>query len=132
MENRKIAEEIIRQLQLFSLSGVYGVLLGIWYEFFRILRKTFVHKNRIVHLEDIIFCLTAAIGLFILFQVYNQGMIRFYCPFWSRRWCTSLFFCIEQMGWKSSFLSCWIFLQDYKNCKRDFGFSRKSNCEKYG
>ena len=32
MENRKIAEEIIRQLQLFSLSGVYGVLLGIWYE----------------------------------------------------------------------------------------------------
>ena len=64
MENRKIAEEIIRQLQLFSLSGAYGVLLGIWYEFFRILRKTFVHKNRIVHLEDIIFCLTAAIGLF--------------------------------------------------------------------
>lgn len=47
MENRKIAEEIIRQLQLFSLSGAYGVLLGIWYEFFRILRKTFVHKNRI-------------------------------------------------------------------------------------
>ena len=34
MENRKIAEEIIRQLQLFSLSGAYGVLLGIWYEFF--------------------------------------------------------------------------------------------------
>ena len=31
MENRKIAEEIIRQLQLFSLSGVYGVFLGIWY-----------------------------------------------------------------------------------------------------
>ena len=30
MENRKIAEEIIRQLQLFSLSGAYGVLLGIW------------------------------------------------------------------------------------------------------
>lgn len=27
MENRKIAEEIIRQLQLFSLSGAYGVLL---------------------------------------------------------------------------------------------------------
>ena len=25
MENRKIAEEIIRQLQLFSLSGAYGM-----------------------------------------------------------------------------------------------------------
>lgn len=41
--------------------------------------KNFVHKNKMVHLEDVIFCFTAAIGLFILFQVYNQGMVRFYC-----------------------------------------------------
>ena len=46
MENRKIAEEIIRQLQLFSLSGAYGVLLGIWYEFFRILRKQFWIRSK--------------------------------------------------------------------------------------
>lgn len=132
MENRKIAEEIIRQLQLFSLSGVYGVLLGIWYEFFRILRKTFVHKNRIVHLEDIIFCLTAAIGLFILFQVYNQGMIRFYCLFGVEGGVLLYFFVLSR--WVGKFLSYLVgfFLQDYKNCKRDFWFSRKSNCEKYG
>ena len=79
MENRKIAEIIMKQLHLFLISGLYGILLGIWYEFFRTLRKNFVHKNRMVHLEDIIFCLTAAAGLFILFQVFNQGMIRFYC-----------------------------------------------------
>ena len=70
MENRKIAEEIIRQLQLFSLSGVYGVLLGIWYEFFRILRKTFVHKNRIVHLEDIIFYSKKAIKTYHSLVIY--------------------------------------------------------------
>ena len=79
MENKRIAEFIISQLYLFLLSCLYGILLGIWYEFFRTLRKNFVHKNRTVHLEDIIFCLTAAVGLFMLFQVFNQGMIRLYC-----------------------------------------------------
>ena len=73
MENKKIADIIIKQIHLFFISGLYGILLGLWYEFFRTLRKNFVHKNKMVHLED------AAIGLFILFQVYNQGMVRFYC-----------------------------------------------------
>lgn len=79
MENKKIADIIIKQISLFVISGLYGILLGLWYEFFRTLRKVFVHKNRMVHLEDVIFCFTAAIGLFALFQIYNQGMIRFYC-----------------------------------------------------
>ena len=73
MENKKIADIIIKQIHLFFISGLYGILLGLWYEFFRTLRKNFVHKNKMVHLEDVIFCFTAAIGLFILFQVYNQG-----------------------------------------------------------
>ena len=71
MENKKIADIIIKQIHLFFISGLYGILLGLWYEFFRTLRKNFVHKNKMVHLEDVIFCFTAAIGLFILFQVYN-------------------------------------------------------------
>ena len=29
-------------------------------------------------MEDIVFCLSAAAGLFLLFQIYNQGSIRFY------------------------------------------------------
>ena len=70
MENKKIADIIIKQIHLFFISGLYGILLGLWYEFFRTLRKNFVHKNKMVHLEDVIFCFTAAIGLFILFQVY--------------------------------------------------------------
>lgn len=79
MKNLGIAEMITSQIHLFWISVIYGILLGVWYEFFRALRKTFVHKDRIVHLEDIIFCFTAAIGLFALFQIYNQGMVRFYC-----------------------------------------------------
>ena len=62
MENKKIADIIIKQIHLFFISGLYGILLGLWYEFFRTLRKNFVHKNKMVHLEDVIFCFTAAIG----------------------------------------------------------------------
>ena len=52
MENKKIADIIIKQIHLFFISGLYGILLGLWYEFFRTLRKNFVHKNKMVHLED--------------------------------------------------------------------------------
>lgn len=79
MKNVGIAGMITSQIYLFWVSAVYGILLGLWYEFFRALRQNFIHKDRIVHLEDIIFCVTAAIGLFALFQIYNQGMVRFYC-----------------------------------------------------
>lgn len=46
MENKKIADIIIKQIHLFFISGLYGILLGLWYEFFRTLRKNFVHKNK--------------------------------------------------------------------------------------
>lgn len=79
MKNVGIAEIIATQIHLFLINVVYGILLGIWYEFFRTFRKNFAHKDKIVHLEDIIFCITASLGIFILFQVYNQGIVRFYC-----------------------------------------------------
>lgn len=79
MKNIGIAEMITNQVSLFWVSVIYGILLGLWYEFFRTLRKNFVHRNRVVHLEDVIYCVTAAAGVFALFQIYNQGIIRFYC-----------------------------------------------------
>ena len=45
MENKKIADIIIKQIHLFFISGLYGILLGLWYEF-RTLRKNFVHKTK--------------------------------------------------------------------------------------
>lgn len=79
MKNIGIAKIITEQLSLFWISIIYGMILGVWYEFFRTLRKVFAHRNRMVHIEDIIFCITAALGLFTLFQIYNQGIVRFYC-----------------------------------------------------
>lgn len=73
-----MAEIIIQQAELFVISALYGAALGIWYDFFRAVRKKVFHSNRLVHLEDIVFCVSAAAGLFLLFQICNQGRIRFY------------------------------------------------------
>lgn len=73
-----MAEIIVRQAKLFMISALYGMALGVWYDFFRAVRKKISHRNHVVHLEDIVFCVSAAAGLFLLFQICNQGSIRFY------------------------------------------------------
>lgn len=63
---------------MFLLSIFYGVFLGILYGCFRVFRKVMVHKDRFVHLEDILYCVIAAFGLFYIFHVYNDGIMRSY------------------------------------------------------
>lgn len=41
MENKKIADIIIKQIHLFFISGLYGILLGLWYGIFPIASKKF-------------------------------------------------------------------------------------------
>ena len=66
-----MAEMIVQQWRLFMISALYGVVLGVWYDFFRAVRRKISHKDRTVHLEDVIFSLTAAAGLFLLFQILS-------------------------------------------------------------
>lgn len=73
-----MAEMIVQQWRLFMISALYGAVLGVWYDFFRAVRRKISHKDRTVHLEDVIFSLTAAAGLFLLFQICSRGEIRFY------------------------------------------------------
>ena len=73
-----MSEMIVRQAQLILISMLYGATLGVWYEFFRAVRKKTVHRDSAVHMEDIVFCLSAAAGLFLLFQTCSQGEVRAY------------------------------------------------------
>lgn len=41
MENKKIADIIIKQIHLFFISGLYGILLGLWYGIFPNASKKF-------------------------------------------------------------------------------------------
>lgn len=51
------------------------------YGCFRVLRKVIMHKDKFVHLEDILYCVISAFGLFCIFHAYNDGIMRSYVLF---------------------------------------------------
>ena len=71
-------EEILNQLTNFGIYALCGVLIGIFFDIFRILRKSFKTSNLITYIEDTIFGVIT--GLFLIFMLldFNNGDIRFY------------------------------------------------------
>lgn len=69
---------ILMQVYSFITYLVSGMLIGIFFDIFRILRKSFKTPDIITYIEDIIFWLfTGLFLIFILFQI-NNGEIRIY------------------------------------------------------
>ena len=59
----------INQAYLFLTFTVNGVIIGLIFDFFRILRKSFKTKNLIIYFEDILFWILSGIST-ILFMYY--------------------------------------------------------------
>ena len=74
-------EEILNQLTNFGIYALCGFLIGIFFDIFRILRKTFKTSDFITYIEDIIFGIMT--GIFLIFMVFvvSSGEIRFYMFF---------------------------------------------------
>ena len=73
--------EIITQLNTFIMYFILGILIGLFFDLFRILRKTFKTPDFITYIEDILFgFITGAVLLWIIF-VFNNGELRFYMFF---------------------------------------------------
>lgn len=74
-------EEITSQGHLFLIYTLCGILIGIFFDIFRILRKTFKTSDFITYIEDIIFGIIT--GIFLIFMVFvvSSGEIRFYMFF---------------------------------------------------
>ena len=69
---------IINQSQLFVIFIINGIFIGIIFDFFRILRKSFKTKDIVTYVEDFLFwILTGTIILYSIFT-FNNGEIRFY------------------------------------------------------
>lgn len=67
-------------MQLYSLLvfTISGIAIGIFFDIFRILRRSFKTSDIITYIEDIIFWIfTGVFFLFILFK-FNNGEIRSY------------------------------------------------------
>ena len=66
------------QAMLFLLFALDGVIIGILFDFFRILRRRFSTGNILTALEDVIFWISTGLILLYSIFVYNNGVIRGY------------------------------------------------------
>ncbi len=66
------------QAYLFIVFSLTGVVIGILFDFFRILRRSFKTSNIITYVEDILFWILT--GVLILYNIwyFNNGEIRIY------------------------------------------------------
>ncbi len=69
---------IYTQLQLFFIFLINGLLIGLLFDFFRILRKTIKTADFVTYIEDALFWILT--GLIILYSIftYNNGEIRLF------------------------------------------------------
>lgn len=69
---------VINQAYLFLIFIINGIIIGILFDIFRILRRSFKTSDIITYLEDILFwILTGSILLYSIFT-FSNGEIRFY------------------------------------------------------
>lgn len=72
---------MLSQVQIFIIFILNGIIIGLVFDLFRILRLTFKTKDVITYIEDVLFWLiTALILLYSIFK-FNNGELRFYIFF---------------------------------------------------
>lgn len=71
-------EQVYTQLYCLFIFTIIGIIIGILFDIFRILRKSFKTTDFITYIEDILFWILA--GIIILFSIFkfNNGEIRSY------------------------------------------------------
>ena len=69
---------VLQEIYIFIIFILIGSIVGIIFDLFRILRKSFETRDKVTYIEDISFCLIA--GIIILFSIFKfaSGEIRFY------------------------------------------------------
>ena len=66
------------QIYIFAIFILYGLLTGLLFDFFRVLRKSFRTSNIITYIHDIIFWLIVGITLLFTIFRFNNGELRGY------------------------------------------------------
>lgn len=68
----------INQAYLFLIFTINGVIIGILFDTFRILRKSFKTNDIFTYVEDILFWILTGIILLYSIFTFSNGEIRFY------------------------------------------------------
>lgn len=69
---------IMNQVYLFLIFIVNGVIIGILFDFFRVLRKSFKTRDSITYFEDLLFWILTGISVLYFIFVFNNGEIRLF------------------------------------------------------
>jgi spore cortex biosynthesis protein YabQ len=69
---------VINQASLFLIFVINGIIIGLVFDIFRILRKSFKTSDIITTIEDILFWIITGIIILYSIFVFNNGEIRFF------------------------------------------------------
>ena len=69
---------ILTQIYSFFIYLVSGIIIGLFFDIFRILRKSFYTPDFITYIEDILFWLLTGVFLIIVLFKFSNGEIRIY------------------------------------------------------
>ena len=67
---------IANQTSIFFSAMIVGAVLGVCYDFFRILRVAVPSSRKVILIEDILFFLFATVLIFLYFLNQNKGEVR--------------------------------------------------------
>ncbi|NLM13619.1 MAG: spore cortex biosynthesis protein YabQ [Epulopiscium sp.] len=67
---------ISEQAQIFIAAVEAGIIIGIFYDIFRIIRKIIPHPNWVIQLEDLIYWIIVSAFMFFVLFNKNYGEIR--------------------------------------------------------
>lgn len=69
---------IFEQAYVFGIYFICGIIIGIFFDLFRILRKSFKTPDILTYIEDIIFGIFTGVFLIFIIFILNNGELRFY------------------------------------------------------
>ena len=73
-----MSELISNQLYVFLIYCLCGIIIGLFFDIFRILRKSFRTPDIVTYIEDIIFWILTGLFLIYIIFTFNNGEIRSY------------------------------------------------------
>lgn len=69
---------VSNEIKIFLIFCISGIIIGILFDIFRVIRRTFKISDIHTLIEDIIFGIISALFLIFVIFIYNNGEVRWY------------------------------------------------------
>ena len=76
-----MSQNIMNEITFFAHSFLLGIVITIAYDGFVVLRRVIRHNLVMISLEDMIFWIACAIGVFYMLVEENNGILRWFAVF---------------------------------------------------